>query len=107
MKRLLSADPVARKSTWFHAAGDDVTIVTEQIVDPIVEQNKSLANDWKYGNLLGNTQNHQVKVAEIPATVYYDLVKRLGEPRHDNMKAWKRWLNDPDNRAWRTTGGHV
>jgi len=57
--------------------------------------------------MLGNTQRHQQKVAEIPATVYYDLVKKLGEPRHDNLKAWKRWLNDPENRAWRTTGGRV
>jgi hypothetical protein len=52
-------------------------------------------------------RQHQQKVAEIPATLYYEMVKKLGEPRHDNLKAWKRWLNDPENRAWRTTGGRV
>jgi len=55
---------------------------------------------------MGNTQRHQQKVAEIPATLYYDLVKKLGDPKH-NMAAWKRWLNDPENRFFRTTGGSV
>mgnify|MGYP003115583344 FL=1 len=87
--------------------GDDTTVVTEQEVSPIIDQNRRTANEWKYGNLLGNTQRHQQKVAEIPSTVYYELVKKLGEPRHDNLKKWKKWLNDPDNRAWRTGGGRV
>jgi hypothetical protein len=56
--------------------------------------------------MIGNTQRHQQKIAEIPSVIYYDLLKKFGQPR-DNMKAWKRWLNDPDNRAFRTTGGRV
>ena len=105
MKKILSEAP--GKRTYMQFDGDDTTVVTEQEVSPIINQNRRTANDWRYGNLLGNTQRHQQKVAEIPSTVYYELVKKLGEPRHDNLKAWKRWLNDPDNRAWRTGGGRV
>ena len=105
MKKLLTEAP--GKKTYIQFDGDNKTIVTEQQVAPIIEQNKRAANNWKYGTMLGNTQRHQQKVAEIPATLYYEMVKKLGEPRHDNLKAWKRWLNDPENRAWRTTGGRV
>ena len=106
MKLPISEDKEASKRTYMHFSGDDKTIVTEQRVDHILEHNKRQANDWKYGNLLGNTQRHQQKVAEIPAALYYDLVKKLGDPKH-NLKAWKRWLNDPENRFFRTTGGKV
>ena len=106
MKKLLTEDRVAGKKTYFQTEGDDINVVTEQKVGHILEHNKRQANDWKYGNLMNNTQKHHQKVAEIPATLYYDLVKKLGDPRH-NLKAWKRWLNDPENRFFRSTGGTV
>lgn len=106
MKKPLTNDPAGGKRTYMRWDGDDTTVVTEQKVDHILEHNKRQANDWKYGNLMNNTQAHHQKVAEIPATLYYDLVKRLGEPR-ENMKKWKQWLNDPENRFFRSTGGTV
>ena len=48
----------------------------------------------KYGDL--------ARVASIPLSVYYDL-KRRGIA--DDPAALKKWLNDPDNRAFRTRGG--
>lgn len=104
MKLKLSEAP--GKVTYMHFNGDEKTIVTEQQVDPILDANKRMANDWRYGNLIGNTQRHQQKVAEIPSVLYYDLIKKLGEPKH-NLKAWKRWLNDPENSAFKTIGGKV
>ena len=104
MKLKLTESP--GKKTWMQFDGDDTNIVTEQYVDPIIDANKRMANDWRYGNLMGNTQRHQQKVADIPSALYYDLVKRLGEPKH-NLKAWKKWLNDPENRHFRTSGGTV
>ena len=106
MKLPLTENKAAGKKTYMHFSGDETHVVTEQKVDHILEQNKRQANDWKYGNLLGNTQRHQQKVAEIPAALYYDLVNKLGAPKH-NMAAWKRWLNNPENRFFRTTGGSV
>jgi hypothetical protein len=56
--------------------------------------------------MVGNTQKHWQHVAEIPATVYLELRAKLGEPK-DNPTEWKRWLNDYDNRFFRTGGGNV
>ena len=106
MKKLLTEDRVAGKKTYFQTEGDDTHVVTEQKVDHILEHNKRQANDWKSGSMIGNTQHHHQKVAEIPATLYYDLVKKLGDPRH-NLQAWKKWLTDPENRFFRSTGGTV
>ena len=106
MKKLLTEDRVAGKKTYFQTEGDDTHVVTEQKVDHILEHNKRQANDWKSGSMIGNTQHHHQKVAEIPATLYYDLVKKLGDPRH-NLQAWKKWLNDAENRFFRSTGGTV
>ena len=106
MKKLLTEDRVAGKKTYFQTEGDDTHVVTEQKVDHILEHNKRQANDWRSGNMIGNTQHHHQKVAEIPATLYYDLVKKLGDPRQ-NMNAWKKWLNNPENRFFRSTGGTV
>ena len=106
MKKLLTEDRVAGKKTYFQTEGDDTHVVTEQKVDHILEHNKRQANDWRSGSMIGNTQHHHQKVAEIPATLYYDLVKKLGDPRQ-NLNAWKKWLNDPENRFFRSTGGTV
>ena len=106
MKKLLTEDRVAGKKTYFQTEGDDTHVVTEQKVDHILEHNKRQANDWRSGSMIGNTQHHHQKVAEIPATLYYDLVKKLGDPRQ-NMNAWKKWLNNPENRFFRSTGGTV
>ena len=103
MKKLLSQSP--GKRTFANWEGDDLSIVTEQNVDPIVEQNKVYANEWKPGDYMTGSK-HTHKVAEFPAVLYYELVKRLGEPQK-NLTAWKCFLNDPENRYLRTTGGKL
>ena len=105
-KKLISLDPITKKKTWLTDDVDGLSILTEQDTTPIVEGAKAQEKEWRRGDMIGNTQKHQQKIAEIPSVIYYDLLKRFGQPR-DNMKAWKRWLNDPDNRAFRTTGGRV
>ena len=103
MKKLLSKSP--GKQTYAEWQGDDMSIVTEQNVNPILEQNKKFANEWKPGDYQTGSK-HTHKVAEFPAVLYYDLVKKLGEPQK-NLAAWKRYLNDPENRYLRTTGGKL
>jgi len=46
------------------------------------------------------------QIAEIPANLYFELTQKLGEPKK-NKKAWARWLNDPDNKYFRTGGGNI
>jgi hypothetical protein len=45
-----------------------------------------------------------VKVAELPLATYM-LLKQLGIM--DDSKRFKTWLNDPDNRFFRTYDGRV
>jgi hypothetical protein len=42
-------------------------------------------------------------------TVYQDLIQRFGDPSKnpEAKKKWKVWLNDANNRAFRTGGGHI
>jgi hypothetical protein len=43
-------------------------------------------------------------VATLPLSVYYQL-KREGIA--DDPKRLAKWMNDPDNRAFRTRGGRL
>lgn len=100
MRKLLDYDPGTRISHVFHydESTDEATITAEQKFDDIVEMNKSLYNrdhqkhgDWTH-------------VAQIPLVVVQELKKQ--GILHD-QKAMKRWLNDPQNRFFRTRPGSV
>ncbi len=106
MKRPISSDPLSGKQTYLRYEGDDTVLVREQKVDHIIKQAHEIERDYKPGNLIGNTQKHTQHIAEIPQSLYFDLIKKLGHPKH-NKKAWARWLNDPENRFFRTGGGHI
>lgn len=101
MKRVFDTNPsLGITRYWHHETDTDtVQIETVQDVTDVVESNKSARNDassgWK-GDL------H--KVASIPMAVYYDL-KSKGIL--DDEKALRAWLNDPDNRYFRTKPGRV
>jgi len=107
MKKLVHKDALTGKETWCHFQPDGGFIFeTTQNVDALLQENKKQANEYRNGSLLGNTQRHQQKVADIPAGLYHELVQKFGRPK-DNPNAWKRWLNDYDNRFFRTGGGNV
>lgn len=110
MKKLLSSDPLARKKTFMHFENDGTRhISTEQDVTEIIDVNKKQANSYVKGSMIGNTQRHSLEVANIPLTLYHDLIKKLGDPSKDPeaRKKWKTWLNDSNNRAFRTGGGYI
>lgn len=79
---------------------DKIVIATSQDVTAIIEANKRAANavdkHQKYGEWS--------KVASIPMAVYHDL-KQQGIV--DDPARFKRWLNDSDNKFFRTRGGTV
>lgn len=106
MKRLLSKDAATGKEIYMNQGSDGSTVIeTTQNFDTLLKINKQMADDWRYGNMRG-TQRHMQHVAEIPNVVYHHLVEKFGKPS-ENPKAWKQWLNDNENRAFRTGGGHV
>tara|TARA_A100001388_G_C28764714_1_gene499980 strand:- start:78 stop:410 length:333 start_codon:yes stop_codon:yes gene_type:complete len=110
MKKILSTDPLARKKTFMHFENDGSRFVTtEQDVTEIVDFNNEQSKEYKKGSMIGNTQKHYLEVANIPLTVYQDLIQRFGDPSKnpEAKKKWKVWLNDSNNRAFRTGGGHI
>lgn len=80
------------------ATADGVTrFEAEQDVSGIIEHCKAMREQVPnaYGRDL-------VPVAEIPLPIYEQAVQ---EGWHNDPKAWRRWLRDPDNKHFRTYGG--
>ena len=98
MKRLFSHDEATGITKFWHVLGNGEYVVeTVQRAEAIVDANKRAFNDA--GERWGEKLN---RVASIPLSVYYDL-KRKGIA--DDPARMKNWMNDPDNRAFRTRGG--
>ena len=106
MKKILSADPLTKTVSYFTACwGDDGrrkwVIENLQDAEPIAEASKATFNStderapWKGDWHL---------VARIPNSIYYDL-KRKGVA--SDPAAMKKWLNERDNRVFRTRPGRI
>ena len=107
MKKLVSSDASAGKKTWMEFVREgEATIIQQQNIQHVLDANKRQQNEWQYGKLIGNTQRHHQKVADIPNQLYMQLREKFGHPA-DNPKDWAKWLNDPNNRFFRTGGGRI
>jgi hypothetical protein len=106
MPKLFSSDPLVGRYTVAHEDGEGgIILETKQDVSHIVEGNKKMFNEVtsldKWGDL--------THVARLPLTVIDDLNKKRimrGFAVIDE-KAFKAFLNDPDNRFFRTRPGRV
>jgi len=100
MKKLLDTDPNTgiRHVFNYDEMTDEATITAEQDVNEVIEANKAAYNDApdRYGEF--------TRVAQIPMVIYWELKKK---GILDDQVALKRWLNDPDNRFFRTRPGQV
>ena len=105
-KRNLSVDPLSGiKTDFIYEEGDSlkddsIVIATSQDVTSIVEANKRSANAIDKHHKHGEWS----KVASIPLSTYYQLKER---GIVDDPVRFKRWLNDSDNKYFRTRGGTV
>jgi len=99
-RKVLSHDPSTGITRFFHWDDhrDEFIIQTQQECAPIVDANRAAFNDAP--SRWGDMQ----RVASIPISVYFDLQKK-GLTKDE--KAFKRWLNDPDQRFFRTRPGVV
>lgn len=103
-RRLLDYDPVTKTTQWFHY--DDATgamsLETEQDVSAIIEANKAHFNQtdertaWK-----GDVH----RVAQIPMSLYHELAKVSNNFK--DQRVVRKFLNDSDNRVFRTRPGRV
>jgi len=100
-QRLFDHDPVSGITTWFqyHDENDAFSLHTVQETDDVVDANKR-----DFNGAASNWRGDMHKVASIPMTLYMDLKK---QGIIDDEKAFKKWLNDPDNRYFRTRPGKV
>jgi hypothetical protein len=72
-----------------------------QLADRVTEKRNE--NDWRH-RLRRSTQNHRTHIATIPAVVVNQLMR---EGIWGNPERMTNWLNNPENKMWRTGGGHV
>lgn len=103
MARVLEIDPLAGIRRLFHwqESTEDMTLRSEQDVEPIMEVNKA-----KFAQVdeRAKWRPDMEHVASIPLVVWQELT-RLGIAQDDD--ALKRWMNERDNRVWRVRPGTV
>tara|TARA_R110000772_G_scaffold51719_1_gene118698 strand:- start:664 stop:984 length:321 start_codon:yes stop_codon:yes gene_type:complete len=101
-KRLVSENAeIGQKQYWHDHDDGSVTIETVQKVDNVAEANKEVYNQV---DAKANWKGDMHRVASIPMAIFYDLQRKgiLNDPA-----AMKKWLNNPDNRVFRTRPGQV
>lgn len=97
--KVLKRDPDGT-ITYFIDTGDAWIVKTETPVQALIDWNREEYNASE-GLRFGDGQ----VVARIPENLYYD---KLLEPSRQRDRKWlKRFLNDADNRAFRTFKGEV
>ena len=110
MKRQLAYDKATGITQWFHydEITGDMGLETEQDVTAIVEHNKALFNQVgeraRYGSPLKQSVG-QTLLATVPTSIHHELMKITNNGK--DQKAFNKWLNDPDNRVFRTRPGRV
>ena len=77
---------------------DKIVYHTQQNVETVIEHVKHIKDTTVKQ---GMDMRH---VAEVPMVIYQ---KAMREGWSNDEKAWKRWLNNPDNKAFRTWEGKV
>lgn len=100
-KHLVKFDAATRKSLHMYEANSDGDIILETKVDTteLTEINKAMYRQvderarWGEGDL----------VARIPPAVYWSLPKHIRE----DEKEFEKWLDDPDQRVFRTRPGRL
>ena len=107
MAKILGTDKIKKRQSIAHNTDDGIVIATEQDITEIIEQNKREYNasstTWGDGDVFSN------KIASIPFTVIDELNKqKIMRGFHVvDSKRFKAWLNNPDNRFFRTKQGNV
>lgn len=97
---LMEFDAKLGRSVWVKFDGEKTVVRTDYLVDDTIARNAELRNEAGSG-----WQGDWHRIASVPLNVYYDQLHAAEQQGDD--KYVSRWLNDGDNRAWRTKGGQV
>jgi hypothetical protein len=101
--KLFDINPVTgtRKMWHYDAEKDEATIETIIDATQIVSDNKDRFNSF---DERANWKGDMHHVASIPMALFYQM---KAEGKLDDQAYMKRWLNSPENRAFRTRPGEV
>jgi hypothetical protein len=101
--KLFDINPVTgtRKMWHYDAEKDEATIETIIDATQIVSDNKERFNSF---DEKANWKGDMHHVASIPMALFYQM---KAEGKLEDQAYMKRWLNNPDNRAFRTRPGEV
>jgi len=106
MKKLVSVDKTSNRYTAAEADGEGGLIIrTSQDVTEIVEKNKAEYNAGSVHDKWGDL----TKIASLPFTII-DTLNRRGIMRGFAVideNEFRKFLNDPENRFFRTRPGKV
>lgn len=105
-QRLITDENGAKTYVEIDDRGVITRVHTRRDAGALIDSNRTQRNSHQRGSLIGNTQRHYEEVANIPTFLYLELCEKFGPPR-ENQRAWKKWLNDYDNRYFRTSQGTV
>lgn len=99
--RLHDYDFQTGRSVWVRFDGEETVFRVDTPVDNIIRDNEFTRNATS-----GNKFGEWVKVASIPLNHAYEQNLVRAHTEGDD-KYVKRWLNDSDNRAWRSFEGNL
>lgn len=99
--RLLDYDSVHKVRRMFHPSADGDSFIEEgtQDITKLISGNKILQTAYR-PKKFGDGR----RMASIPIVIWEDLMRR---GITTDAKKLKAWLNDPDNRAFRTMLGRI
>lgn len=91
------------RSVWHMFDGEKDVFRIDYPVDATIEENTAFRNDASKG-----WAGDYHRIASIPLGILHDEKLGLMEAtRQNDQKYLSKWLNDADNRAWRTKDGTV
>ena len=106
MKKNAVAKSTPVETFHSNANEDEFTVHTVQDTEPILDENKRAFND--YGDLLTPGKSGEgLRVASIPLTVWTQWMRETNGAIQKDPKLMKKYLNDPDNKYFRTTPTRV
>ena len=85
-----------------------ITIHTAQDVTDRIDLNKAIHADTDERARYDSNSVLGVRMASIPLSVFMDLQKRMKvNGSFEECADFRKWLNDPDNRFFRTRPGRM
>lgn len=98
---LFDSDIKSGRYVWVRTNEDgSQTFRTDYMVEDTIDMNTAQRNLAQTG--WAGDYHH---VASIPLNVYYDQLHEASQQQDERFIS--KWLNDADNRAWRTKDGRV